>query len=548
MRKPDTTDESRSVFPLLEEGAVLLRQVPAYAWACHLLGTGPFVLAFVRFWAVFSGGGAETANPFAWALLLSALHVWMRVWQSRFGAILFDVRHARPVAAWPLAAWRRAAVRQLLFGVPCFIALIPAALAVIPFGRVFAFYQNLAVNAHEAGGVRRAWAAARYAPLQNHLLLGGLHLCWLVLFLNLFAVLALLPSAIRWAFPVEWVFMKNGYWFLNSTFLCAAVAFTHLAFDPLVKAVYALRVFYGLSRTTGEDLLADWRRLRAPAAVVLLALAAGAARAGSPTFPVTAEAVPVAALTPPGNGAASAEALGLALAEAAESPRYAWRRPVELAPHEGGWLDRNIFGPIGRVLERVRKLAQKVLEFFDKLFKPKPGQGQAAYHQGGVSLSALRWYFAGGTALLTAVLVFMLWRARRQRASVATQAVPVAAAAAAPDVGDESVTAEVLPEDEWLLLADRLCAEGEYRKAARACFLACLACLAKRGWIALRRSKTNADYLREMRRRALGRVFDEQPFRNAVGLFEAGWYGEHSVTPESLGVMRLSVEAYRHGG
>ena len=548
MRKLNATEEAQGLFPLLEEGAVLLRQVPAAAWACHLLGTGPFVLAFVRFWAVFSGGSAR-ADLFGWAFLLSGLHVWMRVWQSRFGAILLDVRHARAVSAWSLAEWRRAAVNQLLYGMPCFVGMVPAAVMMIPFGWMLAFYQNLAVSAHEADGAGRAWGAARYAPLQNHLLIGGLSAGWMVLFFNVFAVLCMLPFAIRWLVPVEWVFMRNSFWFLNSTFLCAAVSFTYLLFDPLVKAVYALRVFYGLSCATGEDLRTDWRRLRAASAVALaLVLAAGAARAApqSDALAAAVEAVPVVAVAPP-DGAVGAGALESALAAAADDARYVWRRPVDLVPHDGGWFERNIVAPIEKLMKRVGQWLEKVSEFFRKLSsRDDMTSGRTSSGSGGISQSALWWCIAVAVALAGGLLLFMLWRLRRQKAGVG-QAVAVRQAAATPDVSDESVTAEVLPEDEWLRLVDRFCAEGEYRKAARACFLACLACLAKRDWIALRRSKTNADYLREMRRRARGRVFDERPFCDAVGLFEAGWYGEHPVTAEVLGALRLSVEAYRHG-
>ncbi|MCL1920332.1 MAG: hypothetical protein FWG50_04520 [Kiritimatiellaeota bacterium] len=543
MRKADVTAEARGMFPLVEEGVTLLRRAPAAAWACLLLGAGPFMLGLVRFWSVFSNGEGR-ANPVGWALALAGLHLWMRVWQSRFCAMLLDVRSAREAGAWRPGVWRRVAVCQLLCGMPCFLGMLPAMVVMIPFGWVFAFYQGLAVCAWQEGGARRAWAAARYAPYQNHLAMGWLSVAWLVLFLNVSATLVLLPYGVRWLFPVEWVFMKNIFWYFSTTFLCAVMAVTYLLFDPLVKAVYVLRVFYGLSAATGEDVRTDWRRLRGAGAAMALALAAcGAGAAPRPgALDVAAEAVPVVPVEEVAGGAA---ALGEALAATAAGGRYAWRKPVDLTEHAGGWFETYVAKPVERFMERMEKWRKKLAAWLEKIFTRKD-RDVSLHSPSGISASALTWLIAAGVALAGGVMVFLLWQQRRRTAGVG-QAVAAPQEADVPDVADERVTAEVLAEDEWLRLAERLCAEGERRKAARAFFLACLACLARREWVTLKRFKTNADYLREMRRRALGRVFDDGPFCAAVGVFESGWYGEHPVTAEMLGALRVSVEAYRHG-
>src|SRR5204863_6692298 len=104
---------------------------------------------------------------------------------------------------------------------------------------------------------------------------------------------------------------------------------------------------------------------------------------------------------------------------------------------------------------------------------------------------------------------FSLWRgwlvgqqARRSaRPILAEQAV----ADAAPDLTDENVQAAQLPADGWLALAREQAARGEWRLALRALYLATLARLAAEGLISLAKFKTNLDYEREVRRRALSR-------------------------------------------
>ena len=73
---------------------------------------------------------------------------------------------------------------------------------------------------------------------------------------------------------------------------------------------------------------------------------------------------------------------------------------------------------------------------------------------------------------------------------------------AVPDLNEESVTADQLPEDGWLQLARELMERGELRLALRASYLAGLAHLGHRELIHLARHKSNRDYDRELHRRA----------------------------------------------
>ena len=99
----------------------------------------------------------------------------------------------------------------------------------------------------------------------------------------------------------------------------------------------------------------------------------------------------------------------------------------------------------------------------------------------------------------------------------------------APDVIDENVRADQLPEDGWTRLAREFLARGEFRLAMRAFYLASLSHLAARNLISIARFKSNLDYERELRRRA--HSFPEllATFNANLGLFEQVWYGRHQV-------------------
>ncbi len=80
--------------------------------------------------------------------------------------------------------------------------------------------------------------------------------------------------------------------------------------------------------------------------------------------------------------------------------------------------------------------------------------------------------------------------------------------------------------------------QENYRLALRAFYLANLAWLGQRGFIAIHAGKTNREYELELRRKA--RQFAEARglFGDNVSAFEAAWYGMHEVSGESVAEFR----------
>ncbi len=552
MPTPRTTSshELRQSLPLVEEAANLLRQAPPLAWACHLLGVCPFVFTLILFWSELGGRATASEKALAWGLPLALLHLWMRVCQSRFCALLTAVRNGREPDPWPAALWLRVASVQARFGVATFFALLPSLLISIPYGWTYAFYQSLAVTAPDPQPAQRGWKAARSAPYQNHAVMAWLLLFRFVAFANILSSALVLPNLIKLFVPLEWAFTRYPLWFLNSTALCVMAALTYLATDPLVKAVYVLRAFYGLARTTGEDLRTDWRRTSARTAraalarstLALLLLLAVPATASDPSDTIP-RARPAAGFTPPVADTGEVDRqLDLAL----QHPRYDWRTPADFSRPDT-WVGRqlqHIVEALGRGFRWLRDSLGSLTDWLRRFFRRSDPHNP--HDSSGLSPSSLMALLSALLLATAALLLVQLWRARRPKPSAEAQPAAPAPAQPVPDLADESVTADVLPDDEWLALAGRLRDAHDYRKAARAFFLALLACLARRHLLILRASKTNSDYLRELRRRTAGQSFDDTPLRHATHLFEAGWYGDHLVTDTTLDDLRADVEACRH--
>ena len=138
--------------------------------------------------------------------------------------------------------------------------------------------------------------------------------------------------------------------------------------------------------------------------------------------------------------------------------------------------------------------------------------------------------------------IFRAWQKRDRTQDGVAEALP-----AVPDVADENVGADQLPEDGWSRLARELLERGELRLALRAFYLASLASLADRNLITLAKFKSNLEYQRELDRRAHALPVVTGAFGENLSVFERVWYGLHEVTPEMLREFAVRVDKVRSG-
>jgi hypothetical protein len=184
----------------------------------------------------------------------------------------------------------------------------------------------------------------------------------------------------------------------------------------------------------------------------------------------------------------------------------------------------------------VRDVVKSLLKPFE--FKPPNPQPEAPRFSALLNaFGYLLWAAFAGTLIL-----FLI----RLLKSKATKLPPSIVSLPKPDLATEEIEANQLPDDEWYALAREKIAEGEFRQAQRALFLAILSCLASHRFITVERWKTNTDYENELGRKA--KHLSELPalFAQSRLGFERSWYGADRVTPADLEKYNTMYERIKH--
>ena len=254
---------SKGAIDLLEQAVHLLRGAPASLYCAYAIGVLPFLLAFLYFWADMSRGAFAREHAGAAAFAIALLYLWMKCWQSVFAAGLRACWTGHKPAPWTISRIGGMALAQIVIQ-PSALFAVPAALVVaLPFVWVFGFYQNVTVTGGEFGGLaalcKRATRQASLQQGQAHLLAAILLFFGLFLWLNIVTAMAITPGLLKTLLGIDTALSRAGVTsLLNTTFLASSFALAYLCLDPLIKAVYVLRCFYGESLTSGEDLQVEF--------------------------------------------------------------------------------------------------------------------------------------------------------------------------------------------------------------------------------------------------------------------------------------------------
>lgn len=506
-------NKERGAFPILEEATDLLRAAPASSLVAYLAGAIPFLVALLFF------VNEMLRSPFAFdrltvaSLALAVLYIAKNVWQAFFAASLY--RTLSPGAGKRASPWRVA------FYVA---ALQPVSLLIpLPFPWTVAFFRNASLFA-ALGDPEPLRSAARQSTLwtrQNWVILLVMTVAGLLVFLNTLALIVFLPQLGRSFLGIEGDLARAGAHLLNWSTVASAAALAWLVIDPVLDAVYVLRCFYGESLATGEDLLASLRR--AVALVVMLLAFVSVTRAQANSIdPVK---------------------LDKSIDEVVHRREFAWRAPVKTGPE-----------PQGRIAGWIRgagDLARRAWNYIVKLIEEWLIPDQKREAPGGAA-PAMKRTLETLIALLVALIVAAAIAFYLRRRNPVVAAKPVAAAAPAVNLADDSLTADQLPESSWLRLADEWIAKGDLRLAMRALHLAGLNYLGQRGMISIRKWKSGLDYRRELERRARAQPEIHALFAANTAQFEQIWYGLHPADramlagfADGLARMRSSLESAR---
>jgi hypothetical protein len=554
MKRAGLRQRGKRGLELIEEAVHLLRMAPGAALAGYYIGSLPFVLGLLYFWADMS------RSPFAYehlagaALGLALLFLWMKVWQARFASSLRAQITSEVQPPWNARRWWRVFIIQAalqpsgLFVLP--VTLLPA----VPFAWAYAFYQNVTVQSDgETGEIKtvfnRAYKQSFLWPGQNHVILLALGAFAFCVFLNLATVCLVLPQLSKMLLGIESVYTKSPFSLLNTTFFTAIYGLTYLCVDPISKTVFLLRCFYGESVQSGEDLKAELKafRLRAAAktAGVLLFLAllwCGPANAADVSSgPISQPAAPAPGISGP--------KLDQAIEDVIHQPKYTWRMPREQTapdkPASKGLVARffdNVFRTLKHWIVATLKWVGDALDRWFRRRAAHAGGGGSGVNWIG-ALQALFFVLLAVLAGLLAVVLCRVWQRRRKTAPVSSEAIfPT------PDIADENVGAEQLPEDGWIKLGRELLERGEFRLALRAFYFATLAHLAARNLIAIAKFKSNRDYERELCRRGHSLPDLLSLFGESVSVFDRSWYGLHEVDRDLVNQFAGNVERIKAAG
>jgi hypothetical protein len=545
---------------LIEEAFHVLRRAPASTLVSYYAGTLPFCLAMLYFWSEMSRSPFARGRLAGGALGVALLFVWMKVWQTIFAGGLRSHATGEAPTPWSVRRILRVAAQQAIAQPSGLFALALALVTLFSFGWVFAFYQNLTVLSDGTTAdlkplLRRARQQSAMWPGQNHLMLLSLAGFGFFVWINWMTVAYFGPQLLKTFLGIETMVTQSPFALLNTTFLTATLALTYLCVDPLVKAAYLLRCFYGESLQSGEDLKAELRQFAKPVAAMAACLAcaltfacstAVVAATESPDSPPTAAAsealsppVERASSTKPASSAVAPAELDRAIDEVIQQRKYTWRMPREKAPKEEaeeGMIARFLHQAWATLKEWLIRFLEWIGDLLERLFR-----GRGSRHGGPgwiTALQGLLFVVIAAVVSLLAILVYRLVRNRRQK----PEAVASEAFQPVPDVADENVGADQLPEDAWMKLGRELLERGELRLALRAFYLSGLAHLAGRNLVTLAKFKSNLDYQRELRRR--GHSFPEllDVFGETVIVFDRVWYGLHAVDADLIGQFAGNVE------
>jgi hypothetical protein len=550
MKPAQRRQQGRNAFDVIEEATHLLRTAPAATLAIYYLGTIPFVLGLLFFWADMSRSPLAPQHIGGASFGMALLFFWMKFCQTLFARRLRAQAAREAFLAPDFRRGLRIFFMQGIVQSTALFLLPVATVLTLPFPWVYAFYQNAtALDAGEDAGtaelMKKSWRQAKLWAKQNNAVLGILFIFGFCVFLNWLTVCMSLPGLAKTLFGVESEFTKSPMAMLNTTFFAAMFGLTYLCVDPILKSIYALRCFYGESLESGEDLKAELSPLIRAAAkpVAALLIFAAILSAG----PMSAQTT--AAPAPTSGQKVAAPDLDQAINQTIHESKYIWRMPREkkVEPAESQGMIGRFFNSVG---EFVRKSAKNVFEWLGKLmrrlFSNRQTSSSSSSGTGWItSLQVLLYVLAAAVIIALAIFIIRLVR-NRQKHPIATATGE--AIEPVPDLTDENVRADQLPEDGWTRLARELLERGEFRLAMRAFYLAGLAHLATRNLISIARFKSNREYERELRRRAHAIPNLPTQFGETISNFERVWYGTHEATLDLAQQFAGSVDKLKASG
>ncbi len=529
--------KERSAIGIIEEAFYFLRLFP-HTLFLYYLGSLPFVLGLLYFWADLSHTIYGTDYVARISLGLSLLFIWMKACHALFVENIYSHLSVQPRKRRSFIQIINMTSIQAIIHCTTFIVLPLALLITLPFGWVFAFYHHSSVVDQKDRNLksvcREAWEHAMLWPKQNHLVIGLFFIFYIVVFFNISITLYITPYIFKTFLGIETVFTLSGSNFLNSTFLATAFFLTYLCVNPVIKTVYTLRYYYGRSLTSGDDLKTDLKSLKlkkilASAGLILMVLlspnqtSAGDISLHEDTYIKDYQS-------------GSVEALDASMDLVMDRREFAWR-----IPHQETNIEEESKGPLKLFIEWLKEMLKSAYAYLrdglEKLYEWLknliPQYEPEVKNRPEITLSRLRTSLYALLVILLSTLSIIFIRVYQKRKSHIPP-LRETPESTIPQIQDDDIKADKLSPNEWMTMAYDLIEQGEFRYAVRSLYLATLSHLATCEVITIKRYKSNHDYETELKRRAHEKMRLIEIFSRNVIFFNSVWYGRRSLVKNDV--------------
>ncbi len=544
------------IVELIEQSISLVRStLSAYGWI-YYLSTIPFIIAFIYFWSIMS---SKLIMPFeisSFSLLLTLLF-WIKVtgqsiYCKQLLSLLIDEKPNKKLKSFSNIAVNSIFIHPIaiIILLISFIIFFPAGYAIISSQYLF-----IASTEKDTGIVKTIKTSYKFAvqeSIYQHLVLIFLVGLFIIIFFNVITILFFLPHMLKSFLNIDTVFTQATFSIFNTTFIIIAACTSYLIFDPIFKAFYVNLYFHIKSRSSGQDIMAECRRLSHKRGlkrafintILVFALffsSSNSIHANDETNKIN---------NPKQQDLMEVEdsdinQLAKAISEVSKGNLYRWRYKNKKNKKEkkglifqmiedlrktlGKWLK-----PLGKF---IRKIVKRIDDFIRKLIFSEKGSADKPTE----SFWADLW---PKIIILITVFIFLLgviylfWLHHKDKITVVRTP-----KRKIPDIMEEDLDATELKEDEWLKMGEELMARGELTLALRSIFLAILSFFHRNSYLVFERSKTNYNYLSEIAGNSDNNAHLLDSFRACIEIFERSWYGRYPVTMDIL----ERFKAYQHG-
>lgn len=355
-------------------------------------------------------------------------------------------------------------------------------------------------------------------------------------------ILFFLPHILKTFFNIDTVFTHATFSIFNTTFIIIAACTSYLIFDPIFKGFYVNLYFHMKSRSSGEDIMAECRRLSQKRGLkralinILLVLTLFFSCSNYVRANETNKKNNLKQQDRMEVEDSDIKLLAKAISEVSKGNLYRWKyKNKKSKKKKKGFIFQmieDLFKTFGNWLKPIGKFIEKIIKRIDDFIRKWLLSEERSAEKPTESFWDDLW---PELIIVITVFIFLLgviylfWQHNKDKITVIrTQKKKI------QDLMEEDIDATELKEDEWLKLAEELMAKGELTLALRSTFLAILSFFHRNSYLVFERYKTNYNYLYEIAINSHNNADLLAGFRACIEIFERSWYGKYPVTTDML--------------